>query len=209
MDGADAIKYILENNLEGAVIECGVFDGNMELIWIKELMQNNAVRDIYLYDTFNGMTTPCEFDFTAPDSKYFSMNKEELFRNWSAGKINEQTHSWCYAPLEKVKARLYATGYPPDHIHYIVGNVCETLKDKANIPNKIAILRLDTDWYESSKFELEQMYDHVVPGGVIVFDDYYHWEGQRKATDDFFKSRGLEYDFVDLKNHHVAAIIKK
>jgi len=85
----------------------------------------------------------------------------------------------------------------------------ETLKDKTKIPEKIAILRLDTDWYESSKYELEQMYDNDVSGGVIIFDDYYHWDGQRRATDNFFKSRNISYDFVNIGNHKTAAIIKK
>ena len=103
---------------------------------------------------------------------------------------------WCYSPLEKVKDRLN----PQDKLHYIVGDVMETLKDKTNIPDKIAILRLDTDWYESSKYELEQMYDNVVTGGVIIFDDYYHWDGQRRATDDFFKSKNISYDFLNIGN---------
>jgi len=85
----------------------------------------------------------------------------------------------------------------------------ETLKDKTKIPEKIAILRLDTDWYESSKYELEQMYDNVVTGGVIIFDDYYHWDGQRRATDEFFLSRNLNYDFVSIGNNKTAAVIKK
>jgi hypothetical protein len=68
---------------------------------------------------------------------------------------------------------------------------------------------LDTDWYESSKYELEQMYDNVVIGGVIIFDDYYHWDGQRRATDDFFLNKNINYDFVNLGNNKTAAIIKK
>ena len=85
----------------------------------------------------------------------------------------------------------------------------ETLKNKNNIPEKIAVLRLDTDWYESSKYELEQMYNNVVCGGVIIFDDYYHWEGQRKATDDFFKKINMNYHFININNGKTAAIIKK
>jgi hypothetical protein len=84
-----------------------------------------------------------------------------------------------------------------------------TLKDKSNIPDKIAILRLDTDWYESSKFELEQLYDNVVDGGVIIFDDYFHWEGQRKATDEFFMNRNIKYDIINLNDGKTGAIIKK
>jgi len=84
-----------------------------------------------------------------------------------------------------------------------------TLQNKNNIPEKIAILRLDTDWYESSKIELEKLYDNVVHGGLIIFDDYYHWEGQRLATDEFFKKRNLHYNFINANNGKTSIIVKK
>ena len=137
------------------------------------------------------------------------MNKDEVYKTWKKKVINEKVNGWCYTPLDKVKQRLNSTGYPQSNLHYVVGDVMETLKDKTTIPEKIAILRLDTDWYESSKYELEQMYDNVVKGGVIIFDDYYHWDGQRRATDDFFKSRNINYNFVNIGNFKTAAIIKR
>ena len=211
MDGADAVNYILQNNIEGVIVECGVESGHFEYICIKELMKNNSVRDIYLYDTFGGLVEPTEYDYTCNDAKYFLMNKDEVYNYWKSKIINEKKkiNGWCYMPLESVKQRLNSTGYPQNNLHYIVGDVMETLKDKTTIPEKIAILRLDTDWYESSKYELEQMYDNVVIGGVIIFDDYYHWDGQRRATDNFFLSRNINYDFVNIGNYKTAAIIKK
>jgi hypothetical protein len=209
MDGADAIQYVLKNNIEGAIIECGVDSGYFELIWINELMKMNTVRDIYLYDTFGGLVEPSEFDYTCKDAKLYTMNKDEVYKKWEEQIIDEKTNGWCYTPLDIVKNKLNSTGYSQNHLHYVVGNVMDTLKDKTKIPEKIAILRLDTDWYESSKYELEQMYDNVVVGGVIIFDDYYHWDGQRRATDDFFNNLGISYDFVDIKNCKTAAIIKK
>ena len=208
MDGAQAIKYILHNNIDGVIIECGVESGKFEHIWINELIKQNAVRDIYLYDTFAGLVEPTEHDYTCKDTTFYSMNKDQVYNMWKRNTINATTNRWCYTPLEKVQDRLKSTGYPQDRLHYIVGDVMETLKDKNNIPEKIAILRLDTDWYESSKFELEQLYDNVVTGGVIIFDDYYHWEGQRKATDEFFSSRDIKYDFVNIGNRKTSAIIK-
>jgi O-methyltransferase len=208
MDGEDAIEYILKNNIEGAIVECGVFSGDFEYIWINKLMKSNELRDIYLYDTFKGLVEPGENDYTCIDSKFFSMNKDEVQKSWKNLIIDENTNDWFYATLDSVKNRLNSTGYPEDKLHYIEGNVMETLKDKSNIPEKISILRLDTDWYESSKYELEQMYDNVVSGGVIIFDDYYHWEGQKKAVDEFFKKIGVEYSFVDIGNNKTSAIIK-
>jgi hypothetical protein len=208
MDGAEAITYILNNNIEGAIVECGVESGNFEHIWINELMKHNVTRDIYLYDTFGGLVEPSDNDYTCKDAELYKMNKDEVYNTWKSQIINENTNGWCYTPLENVKHRLNSTGYPENNLHYIVGDVMETLKDKTNIPEKIAILRLDTDWYESSKYELEQMYDNVVGGGVIIFDDYYHWNGQRRATDEFFASKNLNYEFKNIGNYKTSTIIK-
>ena len=208
MDGVDAITYILENNIDGAIVECGVESGNFEYIWINELMKHNVVRDIYLYDTFAGLTEPSEYDYTCKSAKIFEANKDQVYNYWKSRQIDNNTNSWCYTPLETVHNRLISTGYPVDKLHYIVGDVLETLKIMENIPEKIAILRLDTDWYESSKFELEQMYNNVVDGGVIIFDDYYHWDGQRRAVDDFFSNLNITPYFVNIGNYKTAAFIK-
>ena len=207
MDGERAIKYILKFNIEGAIVECGVDSGDYEYRWINELKRHNAVRDIYMYDTFGGLVKPTEEDYTCEDAKLYKMSKEEVFNYWKSKNIDEKTNGWCYTSLEQVKNRLNSTGYHESNLHYIVGDVMEKLKDKNNIPEKIAILRLDTDWYESSKYELEQMYDNVVPGGIIIFDDYYHWNGQRKATDEFFSSRNISYKFMK-KDDKTASIVK-
>lgn len=210
MDGAAAVDYILKNNIEGVIVECGVDTAHFEYVWILELMKNNAVRDIYMYDTFGGLVKPCDYDYTCKDSKVYSMDKDQVYETWKRQIIDEKTNGWCYTPLKKVQERLNATGYPQEHLHYVIGDVMETLKDKTTLPEKIAILRLDTDWYESSKYELEQLYDNVVVGGVIIFDDYYHWDGQRRATDEFFESRNIVVsyrDFVRL-DEKTAAIIK-
>ena len=209
MDGIDALMYVLNNNIDGVIVECGVETGIFEHIWITELIKQNKVRDIYMYDTFSGLVEPSEYDYTCKDAKLYSMDKDQVYNIWKSHVIDEKTNGWCYTPLEQVKNRLNSTGYSQDKLHYIVGDVMETLKDKSKIPEKIAILRLDTDWYESSKYELEQMYDNVVTGGVIIFDDYYHWDGQRRATDNYFKSKNINYEFVNIGNGKTAAIIKK
>ena len=209
MDGANAIKYILSNNIEGSIIECGVYTGDFEYVWIQELMKHNSVRDIYLFDTFRGLVKPSEHDYTCEDAVLFKQNNKELIDEWNSLIIDNKTNKMCYCPLDYVKNRLNNTGYDQTKIHYIVGDVMETLQNKENIPDKIAILRLDTDWYESSKFELEALYNNVVSGGVIIFDDYYHWNGQRKATDEYFRSINETYDFVNIGNGKTSAIIKK
>lgn len=214
MDGKEALNYILDKNIEGDIVECGVLSGNYEAIWIAELKKRHQKRHIYMYDTFKGLTKPTENDYTL-DTAFFTRTAEFMKKEWDDNIIDETTNKLCYCPLEMVKNRLNNTRYDQSYLHYVVGDVMETLKDKSTIPKKIAILRLDTDWYESSKYELEQMYDNVVDGGIIIFDDYFFWAGQRKATDEFFESRNLKYDVVKIPNidprypPQVGAIIKK
>lgn len=206
MDKEAAVQYVIKNNIEGVFIECGVGDGQFERIWISELKKYKTVRDIYMYDTFSGLTMPGKYDYTCEKASW-NMNKDEVLKTWETQIINDKTNGWCYTPLEKVKESLEMTGYPSNKLHYIVGDVLQTLQHPENIPDKIAILRLDTDWYESSKFELEKLYPNVVKGGVVIFDDYLHWDGQRRATDEYFANIGESHQFVKI-NDTVAAMIK-
>jgi O-methyltransferase len=64
----------------------------------------------------------------------------------------------------------------------------DTLPDQA--PERIALLRLDTDWYASTKHELEQLYPRLAEGGVLIVDDYGHYEGARRAVDEYFRAAG-------------------
>ena len=112
MDGSDAIKYILNNNIDGCIIECGVDSGDFEYTWINELQRQNAIRDIYLYDTFGGLVEPSEYDYTCNDAKLYTMTKDEVHNMWESQKITEKINGWCYTPLEKVQERLNSTGYP-------------------------------------------------------------------------------------------------
>jgi len=209
MDGKDCINYIIKNNIDGCLVECGVEYGKMEMIWINELQNNNSTRDIYMFDTFAGLTKPGPNDFaceTGPVHVYIDSNS--VLKEWENKKINNDINNWCYCSLDKIRNNLNKTNYPSKYLHYIVGDVCETLNNDVNIPKNIAVLRLDTDWYDSSKIELEKLFPNVVKGGVVIFDDYYFWDGQRKATDEYFKELNEDYEFIKV-NSQTAAIIKK
>lgn len=129
-------KIYFKNNIEGVIIECGVDTGHFEHIWINELIKNNAVRNIYLYDTFGGLVKPTDYDYTCKDAKLYQMNKDEVYNTWKSQIIDETKNGWCYTPLENVQNRLNSTGYPQSNLHYVVGDVMETLKDKTKIPEK-------------------------------------------------------------------------
>jgi len=96
---------------------------------------------------------------------------------------------WCYASDADVRKALTDNGVDASRFNLIKGDVSKTLRHKK--PSQISILRLDTDWYESTKIEIEELYPLLSPGGVLIVDDYGHWEGSRKAIDEFFKTKPI------------------
>ena len=102
----------------------------------------------------------------------------------------KETHNeWCYASIEDVKQNCLDSDIEIESFKFIKGDVCETLKVSENIPTDISVLRLDTDWYESTKCELVKLYPNLCNGGVLIIDDYGHWEGARRAVDEYFSSQ--------------------
>jgi O-methyltransferase len=209
MDGIDSIKYILDNNIEGSIVECGVEQGTYEDIIIKYLVEKNEVRDIYMYDTFDGLTKPTLHDYTCNTAYLYQMNNNQVVNEWNKKKkYNNKTSDWCSFPLEQLQNKLNRYNYKKEKLHYIVGDVMETLNNPNNIPDKIAILRLDTDFYDSTKFELHKLYNKVVENGLIIVDDYYHWNGQKLAVDEYLKYINKIVEIKSLPNKRTASFIK-
>ena len=170
------IKELDEQNITGDIVECGVWRGGQIISsWLANTKTN---RKFWLYDTFEGMTVPTDNDYKLnPDgSKGFARD---------SGKAKAGYDQWCRAELQEVVNNLNPF-IPQEQIHYIVGDVCKTLKESKNIPERIAFLRLDTDWYESTINELIHLWPKVVPGGICVLDDYNSWQGSKKAFHDAF-----------------------
>ena len=175
-----SVKYVLDNNIPGDFVECGVWRGGSCMLMVYTLMESGIKdRTIWLYDTFAGMTKPGEQDGAA--------EKEE----WEMNKITDEKNKWCLGELEEVKQNLQSTGYPVNNFRIIKGKVEDTIP--SDMPQKIAILRLDTDWYQSTKHELEYLYPLLQKGGVLIVDDYGAWQGARKATDEYFSKNGLVF----------------
>ena len=175
-----AIRYVHERPIPGAIVECGVWRGGSMMAAALQLRELNATdRELWLYDTYTGMTSP-----TAEDREATSgVTAEQLLAETDEGDGN---NVWCIADEDDVRANMTSTDYPPHHLHFIKGDVTETLTRAR--PETIALLRLDTDWYASTKAELELLYSRLVPGGVCILDDYGHWEGARQAVDEYFRS---------------------
>ena len=199
IDSEEAIMYCEEKNIEGDYVECGVFEGHHPILACNTILKNNyTLRNIHMYDTYEGLVKPGKYDYSTIDP-IFHMNNNEVMQMWEQHIENEKINRWCYCSLDKVKQNVNATKYPTEKLFFIKGDVMKTLDDDKKLPEKIAILRLDTDWYESSKFELIKLYDRVVDGGIIILDDYFHWDGQRRATDEFFSEKKINK--IILKNN--------
>jgi hypothetical protein len=178
----NAVTYLVKNNIQGDFVECGVWRGGSTMAAIDTLIKaGDTSRDIYLYDTFEGMSEPTELD------KVFTGTGADELMNSS--QKDDPTSVWCYSALEEVQANVDTLKYPKQLVHYVKGKVEDSIPQ--TLPGKIALLRLDTDWYESTKHELEHLYPLLVPGGVIIIDDYGHWEGARKAVDEYIEGNKL------------------
>jgi hypothetical protein len=173
-----ACKYVLENDIDGDFVECGVWKGGNALAAKLIFESHRSDKAVILFDTFSGMTEPNDND---KDKNGRNRALEGYLRHMR-GEQNE----WCRSPLEEVKAKFADAGVDFTNVRFVVGDVCNTLRQPHMLPGKISILRLDTDWYDSTKMEMEVLYPLLVEKGVLLIDDYGHWEGARKAIDEYF-----------------------
>jgi hypothetical protein len=183
-----AVRYVVANSIPGDVAECGVWRGGSMQAVARTLSQLGAAdRHLHLFDTFEGMPPPTEEDRRISGGP----TAEEMLESQpKTGLV------WAIAGLEDVQAGMEQTGYPAELVHYHAGRVQDTIPEHA--PERIALMRLDTDWYESTKHELEHLYDRVTPGGVIVIDDYDYWAGSRQAVDEFIAATGARLLLVPI-----------
>jgi len=181
----DAVKYITTNKVPGVFVECGVLRGGAVIAMIKTLQQLNfSDREIYLFDTFGDMMIPTEHDVSASGVSAFDDYST------SGYDIARDTNPTDYPSLQNVKKNVNKTGYDKSKLKFIVGDVMETIQN--NIPDKIALLRLDTDFYDSTKCELEYLFPKLSEGGILIIDDYGRWRGSRKATDEYIKNNNIK-----------------
>lgn len=190
-----AVKYIIKADIEGDFVECGVWRGG-NCILIAETLKLLDIKDkkIYLYDTYEGMSEPTDIDVSVENST------NQAKTEWSKKQKNDH-NEWCYASMDDVQKNMFSTGYPKDNFIFIKGKVEETIPSV--IPKSISILRLDTDWYESTKHELKHLYPLLSRGGVLIIDDYGTWSGSKKAVDEFFEINPVLLNRIDQGNRLV------
>lgn len=178
----NAAEYVINHGIDGSFVECGVWKGGSSMAIALTLQRlGSAQRELYLYDTFSGMAAPSDLDI--------SINEDAAREFFTASRISEDSSDWCLSPLDEVRENLFSTGYGKERIHFIKGKVEETIPKI--LPRKIALLRLDTDWHESTKHELIHLFPLLSPKGVLIIDDYGHWRGARKAVDDYIADNNI------------------
>lgn len=177
-----AARHVSAAAIPGDVVECGVWRGGSMMAAALTLAEcGDTQRDLYLFDTFEGMSAPTALDVSVDGQKASAL--------LAGPRSTDAASAWCYAGIDDVRAGMRSTGYPAERIHYIQGKVEDTIPGDA--PARIALLRLDTDWYESTRHELEHLYPLLSPGGVLIIDDYGHWAGCRKAVDEYLGAHGI------------------
>jgi O-methyltransferase len=174
----NAVTHIVQHDIPGDFAECGVWRGGSMMAAAFTLCQlNDTSRTLYLYDTFEGMPAP-----TQHDRSFDGRDADSLWR-----KEQQQAGSWCYASLDDVRHNLLSSGYPAEKIVLVEGKVEDTIP--GILPPALSLLRLDTDWYESTRHELVHLYPKLNPSGILIIDDYGHWQGARAAVDEYFAAQ--------------------
>jgi hypothetical protein len=202
MTGADkvyaliqAARYVTRHRIPGDVVECGVWrGGSMQAAARTLLSVGDTSRDLYLFDTFDGMPPPGERDIRREDER----TAQELM----AEEARERSLVWAVATLEDVQEGFAQIPYPRERVHFVKGRVEDTIPGEA--PERISILRLDTDWYDSTRHELEHLYPRLSSGGVLLLDDYGYWEGAREAVDEFLEETGERLLLVRMASGRLA-----
>jgi O-methyltransferase len=190
----EALRYIDRVGVPGEIVESGVWrGGSMQAAALTLLECHDTQRELHLFDTFQGMPPPSDVDVRFKDGR----TANELMQT-----SDKDARIWAIAGLDDVKQGMAETGYPSEKIFYHEGRVEETIPDQA--PDQIALLRLDTDWYESTRHELSHLYDRLSSGGVLIIDDYGYWEGSYRATDEWLDETGATLFLVPLGQARIA-----
>jgi hypothetical protein len=179
-----AVEYVVGSEIPGDFVECGVWRGGSVMMMALALQHFRGVgRRLCCFDTFEGMPPPDAQDVRADTGTAAA----EIL---AAADKRAKRSIWAVASLDVVRRNLASTGYPPELVSYCAGKVEDTLP--ASAPAAIALLRLDTDWYASTKHELVHLYPRLATGGVLIIDDYGFWRGARQATDEYFQETGVK-----------------
>lgn len=191
-----AVRHVVRQDIEGDFVECGVARGGSGLAMALTLLDMNRTdRDLWLYDTFEGMPEPTDEDMGRYGNK--AMRKYEK-------RLKDGVSTWINRPEEVARGVMASCDYPASRLHFVKGMIEQTLPTTA--PDRVALLHLDTDFYASTKCEMELLFPKVTAGGAVIVDDYYRWQGNRKAVDDYVNEHRIPIFWSRIDDHGVIGI---
>lgn len=162
-----AVQSVNAEGVEGCLVECGTWKcGVLGLMSIVDASLGGG-RQVHGFDSFAGLPAPKSID----------------------GHEAQTWTSRLRVDVDQAQENLKVMGA---HAILHKGFFEDTLRSSRNELGKIAVLRLDGDWYESTMTALDALYDLVSPGGFVIIDDYGHWKGCKKATDEFRILHGIK-----------------
>jgi O-methyltransferase len=161
----EAVRYLVARGIKGDFVECGVFFGGASMLIAKTLLSlGETSRELWLYDSYQGFVG--------------EQAKDDV--TWYGDSIKTRFPDFDTIAMDNI----LSTGYPGEKLRLVKGDIERTAIDNRN--GDIALLRLDTDTYHSTKAELEHFYPKLAPGGILIIDDYGHAHGARRAVDEYF-----------------------
>lgn len=184
-----AVKYAISSGIPGDFVECGVWRGGHALIAADVIRRHQSRKKVFLFDTFEGMTEPTDQDKSFDGREDAAVSFERQVESDGSG--------WCHASLEDVQQNFYEFGFDGQNIRFVRGDVMQTLKENSNLPAKISVLRLDTDWYKSTYEEMRVLFPRLSQGGSLLIDDYGYWQGSRKAVDQYLSEHDIPLCLFD------------
>lgn len=193
----NAARHVINKRLRGAFVECGTWRGGALAYWARSFMRNGgdaAATALYGFDSFEGMPRMTAVDGERASQWLYGKRLSEVRGRLTDGALvatgaNVTGEAECRELVEN-------TGYPKEAIHIIKGWFQDTLPRYRGEVGAIAVLRLDADLYEATRYCLESFYDSVVSHGLVIIDDYEYFEGCRRAVDEFVAARELNLDLI-------------
>jgi len=176
----NAVRYVVGHGVPGDIVECGVWRGGSMMAIAHVLKALGTQRRLHLFDTFAGMPPPSLHDVDLRGRAAIDILATEN---------RQSSEVWAYSPIEDVRKNMSSTGYDGSLVRFVPGRVEDTLPSES--PECISLLRLDTDWYASTLHEMRHLFPRLARGGVLIIDDYGHWQGAKRAVDEYVAENRL------------------
>jgi O-methyltransferase len=191
-----SVDYVVQHKLPGAFVECGLWrGGSLYAVALRLCQLGVRDRELIGFDTFAGMTEPTEHDVDYTGAPAAQPPILETLSHAAARVFGSPGPAQPGTSREEVLALLTSSGYHAARIRLVEGPVEETLPEHA--PDAVALLRLDIGWYEPTRHAVEHLYPRLCEGGVLLLNDYGHYQGARKAVDDHLAGHRILLQRID------------